>query len=152
MGNHIGYTLEIAVGRPATEDKAGYEALTFTEVFGFGSVPKDRFSTSDIETPDLHTGVNIANKGMATGQDQTISFHKSLSIVGQSNVIDAAAVTQADEITWRVGRQTGIDEVEYLCGILRNYLPKEGNGDNDDGFEVSFRQNSAGLVTTRPSV
>lgn len=150
MSNYIGYTLELATGAPATDDKAGNEALTFEDVTSYSTVPVSRFSTSDIDVDDLFTGITLGTKGMGTGQNQTIAFHKLSGDTGHAAVIAAAAVDQAEQVTWRVGRPSGIDEVEYLTGILRNYQPKEGNGQNDAGFTVEFRQNRAGLITTRP--
>ena len=140
MGNYIGQTLKAALGAPATNDQAGNAALTFVEMVGYSMVPTNRFSTSDIDTDDLLSGIVLGQKGGATGDNQTIAFHKSNGEGGHAEMELWAAFDQGQQVTFEVTSADGTT-ANFLTGILRNYKPKEGSLTNDDGFTVDFRQN-----------
>lgn len=151
MGNNIGYTMEIALGAPATDDKAGAEALTpYTAVVGNSLVPSNRFTSSDIDVEDLASGIVIGEKGGATGVNQTIAVHTSKGTGGHAELIQYAAFDEGSQVTIRVTPPAPGANVEYFVGILRNYQPKERTIANDDGFTVDFRQNRPSFTATPP--
>ena len=152
MGNNIGYTMAIALGAPATDDKAGAEALTpYTLIQGNSMVPSNRFTSSDIDVEDLESGIVIGEKGGATGVNQQIAVHTSKGTAGHAELIQYASFDEPQQVTIRVIPPTPGADVEYFVGILRNYQPKERTISNDDGFMVEFRQNRPSFTATPPA-
>ena len=147
MGNYIGFTLKAALGAPATDDQAGYDALTYVTVKGFSMVPTNRFTTNDIDTEDVETGIIQGQKGGGTGDNQVIGFHTNNGTDGHAEMALWGGFSQDDQVTFQVISKDGT-AASYLTGILRNYKPKEGTITNDDGFTVEFRQNRQALVGT----
>lgn len=155
--NHIGTRVYISAALPATNNAAGFEALTWTEVespamaFQFGL----KHAVGDIS--DISTGIARGRKGMASGAESTAAFNEVEGDTGQ-----ALAKTTADGPTGVVSvRQvacTGAlnvpatgDVTEYAQGILHSYLPNQPGPESNPGFSVTFRQNAATVIDEFPA-
>lgn len=147
MGNYIQFGLKAALGAPATDDQAGNAALTFIDMKGYSMVPTNRFTTSDIDTEDLESGIIIGQKGGGTGDNQTIGFHTSKGTDGHAEMALWGGFGQDQQVTFQVINKDA-SVARYLTGILRNYKPKQGDLSSDDGFTVDFRQNIQEFVGT----
>lgn len=157
MGNHIGSSIYISTTLPATNDAAGFEALTWTEVNGLVQLPQLGFTHSMIDIPDLKTGKDSAVKGAGRGVDTQMMFREVASDTGQTSL-----KTQGDDedgvLAIKIGEGSGTgaalttgDPVQYAQGIVHSYLPNQGNSTSYEGFSVSFRQNEVTVVATEPA-
>lgn len=147
MGNYIGFGLKAALGAPATNDQAGNAALTFVDLVGYSMVPTNRFTTNDIDTEDLASGIVQGQKGGGTGDNQAIGFNTTNGTDGHDEMALWGGFGQDQQVTFQVINKDAT-VARYLTGILRNYKPKEGTITNDDGFTVDFRQNRQEFVGT----
>lgn len=152
--NHIGKTIYHAVAAPATNTKAGFEALTWVLVKGGQTLFQFGVSHSMIDVSDLQTGFTSAVKGPAQGVDTTATFREITADVGQV-AIRLAANSQAGISSFKIVDGTGVDNapvtgnpVEYAQGILHSVQPNPPEDTTFEGFTVSFRQNAATVITT----
>lgn len=144
----IGTSVAIATGAPATNDKAGYEALTWVVVNGIIEAPTFATNHADIEVPDLATGFTTALKGAESGVDSSIVWRTIASDNGQAAVIAAAATRGTYSIRTI---EPGGTVYKYAHGIVKSYEPNKPTVSSFDGGQVMFRPNSVGLVTTAPA-
>lgn len=154
--NHIGKTIYQASALPATNDTAGFEALTWVLVSGVQTLPQLGISHSMIDIHDLQTGFTTATKGAAQGVDTNAIFRKVANDTGQANV-KTAADGQAGLMSVKIVDGTGVDNapvtgdpVEYAQGVCHSYQPNQGDNSTSEGFTVSFRQNGFTVVGTEP--
>jgi len=154
--NNIGKTLYISAALPATNDAAGFEALTWTKVNGVQSLPQLGVSGANIDVPDLQTGFTAGVKGAMSGNESTAAFRKVASDTGQ-----ALALTTANSpeglCSIKIGRGSDTDEalqtgdpVQYAQGYLNGYLEIQGDTTTHEGFTVSFKQNDFTVDATEP--
>jgi len=83
---HLGKQVWVADGVPATNDAAGFAALTWIRVNGFVGGFQLGFAASNIDIPDLAEGITLGAKGMRTGNDSTGNFRNVASDAGQEDV------------------------------------------------------------------
>ena len=157
MANYIRDILYVATALPATNNAAGFNALTWVKVNGPSVLPKFGMSHNVIEVPDLETGIKTGEKGMASGVEATISVREIASDTGQTTLrtqaLDSAGIASLKIVRKPSGASnapaTG-DKVEYAQGFLHTYEPNENSGESYTGFTVSFRQNLATVYATQP--
>lgn len=70
----IGRTLEVSASAPATEDQAGYEALTFTEVLGIGTMGGFGKSHESVTYQLLKTGKTKKGYGAYDNGSFTVEY------------------------------------------------------------------------------
>lgn len=155
--NHIGYTLYIAQALPATNDAAGFEALTWVQVKGLVEGPQFGFTHEQINIPDLQSGFTSAVKGASMGVDTQFQCRTISADPGQLDVKE-----QADDndglCSLKLGKGTGTDQalqtgdyVEYSQGFIHSYQPNKPTTTSFEGFTASFRSNAATVVATEPA-
>jgi hypothetical protein len=147
---YITSTVYVSPALPATFDKAGYEALTWTKVAHPISVPIPGIETAMIDVPNLETGFTKASKGSSTGRVSTMAHANVPADTGQANLRTYAAETYVDEISVKVLYPASSNKVAYMSGLASNYLENEGTAETHQGFTASFRQNYAAVITTPP--
>ncbi len=156
-GSNIGKTIYIATAAPATNDTTGFEALSWTKINGVQTLPQFGVSHSNIDVPDLQTGVTSGLKGAASGNDTTMTFRDVASDTGQGSVLteseDAAGI-----VSLKIGKGSGAaqalqtgDAVEYAQGYLHGYTKIEGTDTTHEGFSVNFKQNDFAVTGTEPA-
>lgn len=156
--NHIGKSVYISAALPATNNKAGFEALTWTLVSGVQQLPQLGFQHATIDIDDLVTGITTGAKGMGSGVDTSMAFRAVASDTGQ-----ALAQTTADSATGlcsiKVLTGSGVggiaatgDPVQYAQGFLHSYAENQGDGTTFEGFTVGFRQNALTITDVNPTV
>lgn len=159
--NHIGKTLWVATALPATNDAAGFEALTWVQVKGIQTLPLLGVTHAGIDVADLATGFTSAVKGAASGKDSPFSHRDIPGDPGQGNVktqaIDPSGVGSV-RIVEGSGTDTGDgpapvtgDVVEYAQGYFHSYDPNEGSDSTHRGATISFRQNNFSVEGTVPA-
>ncbi len=156
---HIGKTVYMAQGLPATHDTAGFEALSgdWVKVSGVGVIPRFGITHANIDIPDLETGEDAGKKGAFSGNNGTFSFRKISGDAGQA-LCKSIAESFPGEVSIKVVRGSGVnnapaagDPVEYAQGYLHSYNPFEKSNTTYEGFEVGFKQNKTAIESTEPA-
>jgi len=155
--NNIGGTIYHSTAAPASNNKAGFEALTWVLVSGGQTLPQLGVSHSMIDVPDLQTGFTSAVKGAAQGVDTTATFRDVPADAGQA-AIKLAAGSQGGVGAIKIVDGTGTnnapvtgDVVQYAQGILHSFVPNPKDNSSFKGFTVGFRQNAATVDDVEPS-
>lgn len=155
--NHIGKSIFVATAHPATNDTAGFEALTWVEADGAITHPQLGVTHNMIDIPDLKTGFNKAVKGAGQGVDTTMTFRNVDSDTGQANIL-TAAIDEDGIMSIKIVDGSGTDNapvtgdpVEYAQGFAHSYQPNQGTTDGYEGFQVGFRQNDFTVTGTEPA-
>jgi len=157
-GSHIGKTIYVAPAAPATNDTAGFEALTWTKVDGVQTLPQFGISNADIPVGDLQTGFTSGVKGAGTGNDSTCSFRDVAGDAGQAQARSLAdAPGTGGTASVRIVKGSGPDQapatgdpVEYAHGYLHSYIRNQGDDSSHEGFSVNFRQNAFTVEDVMP--
>lgn len=155
--NHIGKTIYQASASPATNNAAGFEALTWVLVSGGITLPQFGVTHSMIDVPDLQTGFTSAVKGAAQGADTTATFRNVASDTGQANLATLGA-SQGGVGSFKIVTGSGTnnapvtgDVVEYAQGITHSFQPNVPDNASYEGFTVGFRQNDFTITGTEPA-
>ena len=146
VDNHINKAFYVASAHPATDNVAGFAALTWIEVEGLQILPQLGRTHAINHISDLKAGEKIPNKGAAQGQDSTATFYTVAGDAGQTalkTICDDADGIMSIRIVQLSGPDaapgTG-DAVEYAKGVGHSFLPNQGDDSNEDGFTVGFAQ------------
>jgi hypothetical protein len=152
----------VAQALPATNDAAGFEALTWVQVKGIQTLPVLGVSHSNIDVEDLATGFTSGVKGAGAGRDTTFTYRKIAADAGQVDVAEQAA----DEnglgsimILTGSGVDSGDgpiavtgDPVEYAQGYFHTLEPNQATVSSFEGFTCNFKQNKPTIAAAHPTV
>ena len=154
---YIGKSIYMAAALPATNDAAGFEALTWVKVNGVQTLPQLGVAHATIEVGDLESGFTLGLKGAGSGVDSQMSFRIIAGDTGQAN-IKAAADAHGGLVSIKIVRATTPnappspgDPVEYAQGFVHSYAEVQGTDTAHEGFTVSFRQNAPSVKATQPA-
>lgn len=154
---NIGKSLYVADELPATNDKAGFEELSWTEVKGLQSAPQLGFSYENIDIPDLKSGRTRGAKGAGSGQDSQMAFRQVDSDAGQ-DLIETASNSPTGEMSVKIGTGSGTDNaleagdpVQYAQGYVHSYLPVQADTTTSEGFTANFKQNDLTVNDVEPT-
>lgn len=149
-GSHIGKTIYVSEAIPATNNSAGFAALTWVKVNGIQVLPQLGVSNSNIDVPDLETGFTLGLKGAGSGNDSSASFRHVKGDAGQT-----ALRTLANEganggiASIKIVKGSGTDQapaigdpIEYAQGYFHSYMKVQGDDSSHEGFSVNFKQNA----------
>lgn len=158
-GSHIGKTIYVATAAPATNNAAGFEALTWVKVNGVQVLPQLGVSHSNIDVPDLQTGFTSGLKGAGSGNDSTASFRLVAGDTGQGNVRTAAnSGGTGGTMSVKIVKGSGTDQapvsgdpVQYAQGYVHSYVEIQGDNSTHEGFSVNFKQNGLTVDATEPA-
>jgi hypothetical protein len=158
-GSHIGKTIYGASALPATNDAAGFEALTWVKLNGWQTLPQLGVSHSNIDVPDGQTGFTKGIKGAGTGNDSTMTFRDVDDDTGQGNVRTAAnAGGDSGVFSVKIVKGSGTanapvagDPVQYAQGYLHSYVEIQGDTTTHEGFSVNFKQNDYTIDADEPA-
>lgn len=157
-GSHIGKTIYVAEAVPATNDAAGFEALTWVKAEGVQTLPQLGVSHADIPVSDLQTGFTSGIKGAGTGNDSTATFRDVPADAGQEDIrglANAGGTAGAGSI--KIVKGSGAnqapvtgDPVQYAQGYFHSFIEIQGDDTSHEGFSVNFRQNDLTVNATEP--
>jgi hypothetical protein len=156
---NIGKSVFYSPALPATNDAAGFEALTWTEVEHPIQAPQFGITHANVDVPDLKTGFTTGAKGAASGVDSQSSYRIDGGALktGQS-ALKTAAETLDTVGSFKVGRGSGTDgaletgdPVEYAQGYVHSYNENQATTDTYEGFSVNFKQNAVSVKATEPA-
>lgn len=156
--SHIGKTFYIAAGVPATNDAAGFNALTWVKVNGYmPGGPQFGITHGNIGVRDQQTGFVVGLKGTGEGQESQINFYKVAADAGQIDLQELAADGRG-LCSVKVGLGSGTnqaletgDPIAFAQGYLKSFVETPVSDDNEDGFSVTFHQNAVAVYTTEPA-
>ena len=154
--NYIGSTLYASAGTPATNDAAGFEALTWTKVNKNTTLPTFGFTHSLITADPLESGITEKVKGMGVGQASDVACELVDADAGQA-ILRTSARDNEGNMSLKIGFGSGADnalvtgdEVIYAQGINHSYRDVEGNGTTSRGFTSTFDQTLVEVNATEP--
>lgn len=155
--NHIGKTIYVAAAIPATNDAAGFEALTWAKVAGLQVLPQFGVSHSNIQVPDLESGFTRGVKGAGEGMESTMTFADIGSVDPGQAIIQTASDGGRGLLSVKVVRGTGVlnapvsgDAVVYAQGYAHSYMRMQGDTTTHEGFTAAYHQNDFTVYATQP--
>lgn len=159
-GSNIGKTIYISTALPATNDAAGFEALSWTKANGVQTLPQLGVSHSNIDVPDLQSGFTAGVKGAGTGNDSPMTFRQVDGDAGQTALRTAAdAGGDAGALAIKIVLGSGTDNApatgdptEYAQGYAHSYIDNQGTDTTHEGFSANFKQNALTIKAAHPTV
>jgi hypothetical protein len=159
--NQIGLTLYGVAGAPATNNAAGFEALTWVQLKGTQSLPIFGVTHNNIDVSDLGTGFTSGVKGAGSGNDSTFTYHGDGTDTGIATAI-VAANGQDGIYSLKIVRGSGTDTgdgpapvtgdvVEYAHGYLHTFAPNAKDDTSFEGGTINFKQNAATVTDAEPA-
>lgn len=143
---------------PATNDAAGFEALTWVKVEGFQGGAQFGYDNADIDIPDLQTGITQRIKGMGTGAASTLSFRNVPGDTAGRGGLKALADGPGTFGSIKIVRGTGTggapatgDSVQYAQGYYKSFMLMEATGTTHEGFTAVFQQNLPHVDAEQPA-
>ena len=156
--NSIGKTIYYSTALPATNDKAGFEALTWVELEFPQTLPQFGVTNANIDVSDLKTGFTKGTKGAASGVDSQGSFRieGSALATGQAafkTLCDGPSGACAIKIgtgTGAAGALVATDQVEYAQGYVHSYQENQATDSSFEGAVYNFKQNALTVKDVQP--
>lgn len=139
----IGCTVAITASSPATEDQAGYEALTWTTITGITEIPELSRNANDNTLTLLATGVTQHYNGARGVNPFDLPYVYDASDAGQDLV--RSNYNGAAEVSIRID-YTNSAVVEYVQAVLGNLRTSAATADGYHGETINVRPIS--LATT----
>ena len=143
---------------PATNNAAGFVALTWTKVEGIQQLPQLGTSNAIIDVEDLQTGFTSGVKGAGSGNDSQMAIRDIGSSDAGQVIIKTAANGPDGAMSIKIVEGSGTDQapvagdpVEYAQGFAHSYLFNQGNTSTYKGFTANFKQNALSISATEPA-
>jgi len=157
--NNIGKSIYYSTTLPATNDKAGFEALTWVELEFPETLPQFGVTNNNIDIPDLKSGFTKGTKGAASGVDSQGSFRIDGSALATGQ---AAFKTLCDgpsgACAIKIGTGSGAaqvlvsgDPVEYAAGYVHSYQENQATDSSYEGAVYNFKQNDLTVKDEEPA-
>lgn len=157
--NNIGKSIFYSTTLPATNDAAGFEALTWTELEHGQTYPQFGITHANIDVSDLKSGFTSGTKGAGSGVDS----QGSCRIVGSELTTNQLAFKAlcdgaGGDIAIKIGTGSGTDKavvegdrVVYAQGYVHSYQENQATDSTHEGFVYNFKQNAPDVVDTEPA-
>lgn len=123
---NIGAKLYVSASLPATEDVAGYGALTYTQVKGVASIPEFGAEHEELTFVEVEDGVTRKAHGGVNYGGGMVPFRVIEADAGQG-ILKAARANQST-ISVKVERATGL--LEYFLVIVLSNRNSEASAAN----------------------
>lgn len=157
--SNIGLSIYVAAALPATNDAAGFEAMSWLEADHPVQGPQFGLTHSNIDIPDLKGGFTTGAKGSGQGQDSQMSFRIDNSTLTAGQVaLKTAADGAQGTMSIKIVRGSGADNaaqsgdpVQYAQGYVHSYIENQATDNSYEGFQVNFKQNAPTVSGTQPA-
>ena len=157
--NQIGKKIFFSATLPATNNAAGFEALTWVELEYPQSLPQFGISHANIDVEDLASGFTKGVKGAATGVDSQGSCRIEDSALETGQAAFAAICKAAGgDVALKIGTGSGTagalvedDPVVYAQGYAHSYQENQATVSAYEGFVYNFKQNEPEIADTEPA-
>ncbi len=116
----LGATIHVSAALPATEDQAGYEALTFTKVTDVTEIGGGGGSAASVDYVDLESGIKISSNGAITYDTRTIQLGDDITAAANAIIQSAFdGATKGEFQSYKVEKADG--STEYFNGPVGSY-------------------------------
>lgn len=157
--NNIGKTIYFSATLPATNDKAGFEALTWLELEHPQTLPQFGVTHANTDVEDLKTGFTTGVKSAASGVDSQGSCRIEASALATNQATFKALCDSAGgDVAIKIGTGTGAsaalqagDAVEYAQGYVHSYQENQASSSSFEGFTYNFKQNALTVKDVEPT-
>jgi hypothetical protein len=157
--NNIGKSVYFSAALPATNDTAGFEALTWSELENPQTLPQFGVSNSNIDVTDLKSGFTAGVKGAAAGMDSQGSHRIDASALTTNQLaFKVICETAGGVCSVKIGTGTGTanalvatDKVEYAQGYVHSYQENQATDSSSEGFVYNFKQNALSIKDVEPA-
>lgn len=139
-------TLSISATLPATDDAAGYAALTFTDVGGITDLPSISGSYNDVSYDLLSDGVTCHHAGQFNPGSDTFNFARKISDAGQ-----ALIKTQHDGkllTSFKIAYANG--DIDYCVGYIQTAQITNGTADTVRAKAITVQWNRKPVEVAAP--
>lgn len=142
-----GAAISMTATAPATNDQAGYDALTFTDIGEVTDIPEFGREYNEVTHVPLATRATVKRKGSFNDGTYTITGGRDVDDAGQTLV--ASALTSDDDHYIKVETQQG--EIFYMAAQVMSYKTNIGNADQIVQFSATISINSElGIINVSP--
>lgn len=143
-----GASISMTASEPATNDAAGYAALTFTPIGEVTEIPEFGREYNEVTHIPLATRATVKRKGSFNDGTYTITGGRDVDDAGQT-LLAAALASDADHYV-KVETQQG--EIFYMAVQVMSYKTNIGNADQIVNFSAVLSINSEkGIITVAPA-
>jgi hypothetical protein len=139
MTTTIGSTIFIATGAPATNNKAGFDALTWVEIEDVTSLGSFNVEQNTAENTPVKTGFTQSVKTSTKGVAAPLAFIGDGTATGQAAV--KAACAASTQFSIKVIEATGTN-YKAASGIFYSYTDNEISADMELGATCTFLANA----------
>ena len=144
-----GILASISASLPATEDQAGYEALTYTEIEQLLTVPAFGAETQIITYDPLKDGITRKDKGFINYGTQALVAVLDTGSAGQDIVISASEGANK-RLAHTIKLQYPAGEVRYYQVFVMSSQEDPGSSNEMINFNMSVEINSPILRIAAP--
>lgn len=130
----------IASGKPATEDKAGYEALSWTQIAKPINLPERGDTQEDVSENALDTGRTEHFNGVVDGGNLTVPF---IWVEGDAGQAILTGQTGGNDTYSFREVEPDDDTAHAYYGRISSVRWREASGNSFKGFTIDVRVNSA---------
>lgn len=137
-----GAKLYISTGLPASENQAGYEALTWIQIKGVTTIAPFGATISNIESKPLETGIVENDKGFRNYGEMSANTIVIPSDLGQIAALEASeGAKQFDEHSFKVEFAGG--SARYSQGKVYDFTEDVGSADQTVNGTINIKLNKA---------
>lgn len=146
----LGITLYGAAAEPATYDKAGFDAVSWTEIGGVSNIGGTLGATFEsVSFVLLKTGIDAPEKGTVNYGEMTVTVGRDVTDAGQ--ILIKAGLDGAEKLTnhsWKLRMANG----DYLCMTGKIFSAPNTLGDANTTIvrEINIKANNELLEFTTP--
>ena len=162
--SHVGKSVYYATSAPATNNAAGFEALTWIKIPGYMGGFQFGMTHADIDAGDLEQGEIPTIRGMASFQESTGTFRnrsgdmlaaqETFKGLVEAGIVPAIKIVRGTGVAMDDGGKapaTG-DQTEYCQGYFKSPVDMEQSPTTHEGFSVAFKQNAVAVKAAHPTV
>ena len=156
--NNIGKTIYYSATLPATNNTAGFEALTWLELEYPQTLPQFGTTNGNIDVADLKTGFTQGVKGAASGVDSQGSQRiEGSALATNQATFKTLCESAGGACALKIGTGSGAaaalvatDPVEYAQGYVHSYQENQATDSTHEGFVFNFKQNALTIKDVEP--
>jgi hypothetical protein len=141
VNTSLGITIAVTISEPATEDEAGYEGLTYTNIGEVVNIGEIGPSAAVVNHDAIDKGYTQKFKGQINYGSMPLQLGRDIEDAGQ--VILKAGADGAAKYTvhtWKVTHPAGL--VQYFRGMIFSYTTNIGGSNSIIGANASVELNT----------
>lgn len=147
VNTSAGTSIAISLDQPATEDEAGYAALTYNGIGEVESIGEFGTEYELTEFVDLSSRRKRKKKGSYDPGTTDLTLGRDATDQGQQD--GKTALKMDDDVSFRVTYQDG--EIEYFMGLVSSYQTDIGDADQITMASMSIAINSDSVIVPVPA-